>query len=85
MCDVHLDELERLSVRMTGLCCYCGEALSDVEDSTLIRGSLDDGTPGVFEFVYHAECVFWMEFDTDEIDANEGCFSYGTPIGERIC
>jgi hypothetical protein len=79
MCDVHLIEHSRKPREFSGMACsYCGEHI--IGKGILVSGSLDDGTPGVYEFAYHDDCVFDMEFDQAEIASNDGCFSYGRPL-----
>ena len=76
MCDVHLIETSRIEdYTHEGLrCSYCEDP---IEGSTvIISGHLDDGSPGVYVFTYHADCVYLMEHDLPP--EGEGCFSYGT-------
>jgi hypothetical protein len=46
-------------------------------EEVVVKGHLDDGSPGLHRFVYHGDCAWDMEYDLDEIDENDGCFSYG--------
>ncbi len=81
MCDVHLLETARQTVlSLSAKCCYCGQQIEG--PGVLIKGVLDDGTPGELQFVYHEDCAFDMEFDFEEIEGNDGCFSYGAPATE---
>lgn len=77
MCLVHLIETSRATrpVAARVPCCYCGALIAN--EGVFIEGRLDDGSPGLHRFVYHDECVWDMEHDLDEINAHDGCFSYG--------
>lgn len=79
MCDVHLIEMGRERRKaLTHPCCYCGKAING--EGVYVWGRLDDGSPGLHGFTYHEDCVELMKYDTDDIDENDGCFSYGTPV-----
>jgi len=80
MCDVHLVETSRTTCPApAGLrCSYCGEPLRG--PCVLVEGHLDDGSPGLYRFAYHEDCAWDVEHDDEAIDANEGCFDYGTPL-----
>lgn len=83
MCDVHLIEISRAIRKVddaAGLdpCCYCSAPVQG--EAVFIEGHLDDGSPGRYRFIYHSDCIWDMEHDLDEIDRNEGCFSYGSAI-----
>lgn len=49
-------------------------------DCVLVGGHLDDGSPGLYRFAYHTDCAWDVEHDDEAIDANDGCFDYGTPL-----
>lgn len=78
MCDVHLIETARHTshVKEGTACCYCGGLVRG--EGVVVEGHLDDGSPGLHRFVCHEDCAWDMEHDLDEIDAHDGCFSYGT-------
>ena len=80
MCDVHLVETSRRLCRVSAgaICGYCGGAIED--EGLFIEGHLDDGSAGLHRFVYHEDCAWDMEHDLDEIDAHDGCFSYGEAV-----
>jgi hypothetical protein len=80
MCDVHLIETSRFSrdTPEDTRCCYCGERIRG--QGVYVEGHLDDGSPGLYRFIYHEDCAWDMEHDLDEIEAHEGCFSYGEPV-----
>lgn len=79
MCDVRLLETARQALPfLSARCSYCEQQIEG--RGVLVKGVLDDGSPGELQFAYHDDCVVDMEFDFEEIEANEGCFSYGAPM-----
>jgi hypothetical protein len=80
MCDVHLIKTlrETRHVKAGATCCYCGEKIAG--EGVVVEGHLDDGSPGLYRFAYHDDCAWDMEHDLDEIDAHDGCFSYGMAV-----
>jgi hypothetical protein len=80
MCDVHLIETSRvLRHADEGLrCCYCETPIQG--DAVHVAGHLDDGSPGLYRFVYHPDCAWDMEHDHEVVDARHGCFDYGEPL-----
>jgi hypothetical protein len=80
MCDVHLIETHRETrpAKAGTMCCYCSKKICG--DGVVVEGHLDDGSPGLHRFAYHDDCAWDMEHDLDEIDAHDGCFSYGTAV-----
>lgn len=79
MCDVHLIEMGRTRRNLLPYpCCYCGYEIKGA--GIYVWGRLDNGSPGVHGFAYHDDCVNLVMYDTDDIEENDGCFSYGTPV-----
>lgn len=80
MCDVHLIETCREHrSRAQGLrCSYCASAIHG--DYVHVAGHLDDGSPGLYRFVYHPDCAWDVEHYDEAIEASEGCFDYGQPL-----
>ena len=81
MCDVHFIPSAEQFVRQSSAvnCSYCDSPIAAGEGSILLSGHLDNGSHQEYMFVYHEECRAWMEYDTEEQEANDGCFSYGRP------
>ena len=76
MCDVHLVETSRRRLaHWRGPCSFCERKVDGAAD--VVVGHLDDGSPGTLEFHYHPDCLDVIEYD--DVDENDGCFSYGVP------
>lgn len=81
MCDVHLIESGRESIaHWSGSCSYCCNPING--PAAIVRGTLDDGSPGIVELHYHPDCLDGFEYEG--IDDNDGCFSYGTPTAVLV-
>lgn len=79
MCDVHFVPTSRSTGTCSGtlLCSLCGGRIDG--GVVVLEGQLDDGSTTDYKFVYHADCEEGMYDDLDTIDANDGCFTFGTP------
>ena len=82
MCDVHFIPESRDVGPLEGvsLCSLCSEQLGDVV--VYLHGRMDNGDPAKYRFAYHPDCEEGMYDDLDAIEANEGCFTFGTPARE---
>lgn len=84
MCDVHLVETARKTgpVPSGTACCYFGASIEG--DGVIVEGQLEDGSPGLYRFIYHDDCAWDMEHDDDQIDAHDDCFNHGVPVSVEL-
>ena len=79
MCEAHLIERARLArTDLLCRCAYCGRRIRGA--GIEVSGVLDDGSLGTYFFAYHEDCLWEAEHDSEVIESNNGCFSYGEPF-----